>query len=246
MTIAPTPLHTGRMPHKYLWALAALVTGLIAGGAVGLLIGSNVFEDSSSSTGVRGSGVAATSTRDLPPFSSVELAGSNIVTIRVGEEQSVVVRGDNNLVDRVTTVVQDGSLVIGDIPGSYTAKSPMSVTVSLPSLDALTLTGSGVVAVTGIEAASLTVSLPGSGVLRASGAATKLDVTLDGSGDAQLEQLIAGDVHAVVSGSGRIVLTATKSLDASVPGSGAIMYSGSPREVTKSVTGSGAIISTSG
>ena len=49
-----------------------------------------------------------------------------------------------------------------------------------------------------------------------------------------------------MSGSGRIVLTATKSLDASVPGSGAIMYSGNPQDVTKSITGSGAIISTSG
>lgn len=245
MTIAPTPLHTRRVPHGYLWALATLVIGLIVGGLVGLLVGSNVFEDSSNSAGVQGSGVAATETRNLPPFGSVDLAGSNIVTIRVGEEQSVVVHADNNLVDRVTTTVRDGSLVIGDLPGSYTAKSPMSVTVSVPSLDELTLTGSGVIAVTGIEAESLTVRLPGSGVLRATGAATKLDVTLDGSGDAQLEQLIAGDVRAVVSGSGRIVLTATKSLDASVPGSGAIMYSGDPREVTKSITGSGAIISTS-
>ncbi len=88
MTIAPTPLHTRRMPHDYLWALAALVIGLIVGGTVGLLVGSNVFEDSSSSTGVQGSGVAATEARDLPPFSSVELAGSNTVTIRVGGEQS--------------------------------------------------------------------------------------------------------------------------------------------------------------
>jgi Putative auto-transporter adhesin, head GIN domain len=245
MTTAPTPLHTRRMPPNYRWALAALAIGLIVGGSVGLLVGSNVFDDSSSATGVQGSGVAATETRDLPPFSSVELAGSNIVTIR-GGEQSVVVRADDNLVDRVTTAVRDGSLVIGNIPGSYTAKSPMSVTVSVPSLDALTLTGSGVVTVTDIQASSLTVRLPGSGVLRASGAATELDVTLGGSGDAQLEQLVAGDVRAVVSGSGRIVLTATESLDASVPGSGAIMYGGNPQEVTKSITGSGAIISTQG
>lgn len=246
MTTAPTPLDTHRMPRNYPWVLAALVIGLIVGGTVGLLVGWNVFEDSSSATGVQGSGVAATETRDLPPFSSVELAGSNTVTIRVGEEQSVVVRADNNLIERVTTAVQDGSLVIGNIPGSYTTKSPMSVTVSVPSLDALALTGSGVIAVTDIEASSLTVRLPGSGVLRASGTATTLDVTLGGSGDAQLEQLIASDVHAVVSGSGRIVLTATKSLDASVSGSGAIMYSGNPQEVTKSITGSGAIISTQG
>lgn len=35
--------------------------------------------------------------------------------------------------------------------------------------------------------------------------------------------------------------TATESLDASVPGSGAIVYGGDPNDVTKTVTGSGAI-----
>jgi Putative auto-transporter adhesin, head GIN domain len=242
MTIVPTPVHTRRATH-YPWALAALAIVLIAGGTVGLLVGLKAFQDSSSSTAVEGSGVAATETRAVPPFSSVELAGSNTVTIRVGEEQSVVVRADDNLINRVTTAVQDGSLVIGNIPGSFTARSPMSVTISVPSLDALTLTGSGLIAATDIEASSLVVGLPGSGVLRASGAAAKLDVALGGSGDAQLEQLIASEVRALVTGSGRIALTATKSLDASVPGSGAIMYSGNPQEVTKSVTGSGAIIS---
>ena len=83
--------------------------------------------------------------------------------------------------------------------------------------------------------------LAGSGVLRASGTATRLDVTLSGSGDAQLEQLAARDVHAVVTGSGRILVTTTKSLDAAVPGSGVIVYSGNPAHVTTNVTGSGAV-----
>jgi hypothetical protein len=48
-------------------------------------------------------------------------------------------------------------------------------------------------------------------------------------------------VHAVVSGSGLIQVTATTSLDAAVPGSGTIIYSGNPPQVTTSVTGSGAV-----
>jgi hypothetical protein len=53
--------------------------------------------------------------------------------------------------------------------------------------------------------------------------------------------LAAGTVHAVLSGSGNIFVTATRSLDASVSGSGTINYAGNPPNVTKSVTGSGAI-----
>ena len=117
----------------------------------------------------------------------------------------------------------------------------MSVEVSIPSLEALTLTGSGVISTTGIKSSSLTVTLSGSGVLRASGSATRVDVNLGGSGDAQLEQLTARDVHAVVSGSGRILVSASNTLDASVPGSGAIVYSGNPVRVTTNITGNGAV-----
>jgi hypothetical protein len=49
-------------------------------------------------------------------------------------------------------------------------------------------------------------------------------------------------VTAVVSGSGRIVVTATRSLDASVSGSGAIFYGGDPTKVVTSITGSGAVV----
>jgi hypothetical protein len=141
----------------------------------------------------------------------------------------------------VTTEVQSGTLVIGNTSGSFSTKSPMSVEVAVATLNALTLTGSGNVVVDGIEAERLVVDLPGSGTLTGNGAVTRLEVTVGGSGVAQFTRLVANDVQAVVSGSGSIFVTATRSLDASVSGSGAILYAGNPRDVTKSVTGSGAI-----
>ena len=117
----------------------------------------------------------------------------------------------------------------------------MSVEVSVPSLAAVELSGSGEISVTGIDASRLTVTLPGSGALYAGGTVTQLEVTLAGSGLAQLDNLVARDVHAVVAGSGLIRVTATASLNAAVSGSGAIMYSGNP-QVTSSITGSGTVI----
>lgn len=239
MTVAPTPRHQ-RAPHRYWLPLAALLAVALVGVGV-LLFRFDVFTGSSGSNSVRGSGIPATQTRELAGFTSVELAGSNNVKIHVGGTQSVVVHADDNLLGRVTTRVQAGKLVVGNTPGSYTSKSPMSVDVSVPALQALRLTGSGVISVTGIKTASLAVTLSGSGVLRASGRAMRLDVTLAGSGDAQLKQLLARQVHAAISGSGRILVTATKSLSAAVPGSGAIIYSGNPAQVTTNVTGSGAV-----
>jgi Putative auto-transporter adhesin, head GIN domain len=42
-----------------------------------------------------------------------------------------------------------------------------------------------------------------------------------------------------VSGSGRALVNATETLDASVPGSGAIEYTGGPTQVKKTVDGVG-------
>jgi hypothetical protein len=239
MTVAPTPIQSPREHHLFRWMLVVLLACL-AGLAVGLLFQFDVFGGSSSPS-VEGSGVAATQARDVAPFSSVDLARSNNVVLRVGGKQSVVVRGDDNLLDRVTTDVQKGTLVIGNTPGDLTTNSPMSVMVSVPSLTALSLSGSGNIAVSGIKTETLTVSLRGSGNLTGRGTASRLDVTVGGSGNAFFERLVANDVKAMVSGSGTIFVTATRSLDGSVPGSGVIVYAGNPQDVTKSVSGMGAI-----
>jgi hypothetical protein len=242
MTVAPTSVHPGREQHRSRWVLVAILAFLLGGLTVALLYEFDVFGGSSTSTtATEGSGVPATQARDVAAFNSVELAGSNNVVIRVGEKQSVLVRADDNLLDRVTTEVHSGNLVIANTSGSFTTKSPMSVEVSVPTLTALTLTGSGNIVVDGIEAESLKVTLPGSGTFSGSGTATRLDVTVSGSGTVQFTRLVANDVRAAVSGSGSIFVTATKTLDASVSGSGAILYTGNPQNVAKSVTGSGAI-----
>lgn len=240
MTVAPTSVSPARRQRSSGWLFVGLAF-LLGGLTVGLLYHFDVFGGSSKSTST-GSGVPATQARDLPSFTGVALEGSNNVAIRVGEKQAVVVRADRNLLDRVTTQVHSGKLVIGNTPGSFTTKSPMNVAVSVPTLDAVTLTGSGNIVVSGIKAEKLAVTLPGSGTIAGSGTASQLDAAVSGSGSLQFTGLVASDAHAVVSGSGSVFITATKSLTASVSGSGSILYGGNPEQVTKSVTGSGAIV----
>lgn len=241
MTVAPGPLPR-HAPRRHEVLLAGLLVLALAGVAVLLAFRHDVFTGASSSTAVEGSGVAATQTRGLPAFGSVELAGSNTVTINVGGRQSVVVHADDNLLSHVTTQVRGGRLLVGNTPGSFSARTPMHVDIRMPSLDALALTGSGVVVASGVDAPSLSLTLGGSGLLRASGVVQQLEVSLSGSGDAQLEQLAAQNVHAVVGGSGRILVNAVKTLHASVSGTGVIVYSGNPAHVTRSVTGVGTIV----
>jgi hypothetical protein len=68
------------------------------------------------------------------------------------------------------------------------------------ALDALTLTGNGNIVVDGSDR-EFEVSLLGNGIHRKRNA-TRLDVTVGGSGTVQFTRLVADDVRALVSGSG--------------------------------------------
>jgi Putative auto-transporter adhesin, head GIN domain len=235
--LTPTRRRGGR--ENVSRALAVLTALLLTGIVVLVLVDRS--SNTSNSQGGTGSGVAATQARSLPPLTGVDLAGANNVVVRVGARQSIIVHADRNLLGRVTTQVSSGSLVIGNTAGTLDAKSPMFVAVSVPSLDALTVQGSGNISVTGINSPSLTVRLPGSGTIHAAGTTARLDVAIGGSGTALLSRLIARDATASINGSGSIMLTATHRLDASISGSGTILYTGNPAQVTKSVAGSGTI-----
>ena len=237
MTVAPTPVQH-RVLHSNL--LLGIVIGVVLA-SIGAYLVVHHGSSSSSST-VQGSGHAVSQVRTVSSFTTSELAGSNNVTVSVGSPQKVVVHGDDNLVGYVTTRVQGGRLVIGDKSGSFETKTPMSVAVTVPTLDGFTLSGSGTATIAGISTDAFTLALPGSGVIDASGTATHLDASVPGSGDAGLIGLSAKTVRASVSGSGTIMLTALDSLDAAISGSGSIVYQGNPGHVTKTVTGSGAIV----
>ncbi len=167
MTVAPTPVHPGSGRHGPLW-IPVLLAFLLGGLGVALLYHFDVIGSSTPTTG--GSGRQATQVRRLPAFTGVELSGSNNVVIGLGTKQSVVVRGDDNLLDRVTTRVRSGTLVIGNSPGGFTTRSPMSVRITVPALDAVTLLGSGNIVVADVRGESLEVGLPGSGTLTEAGA----------------------------------------------------------------------------
>ena len=239
MSTAPTPIHQRRAPRRLQPKLTALAALLLAAILSALLV-DRIFYSSRSPAGA-GSGVAATQARSLAPFTGVDLAGDNNVIVHVGASQSVIVHADSNLLGRVTTRVRSGTLMIGSTPGNLNAKTPMFVDVSLPSVDALTLQGDGNITVTGINSRRLVVGLPGTGVIHATGTTTRLEVTISGEATALLGQLIARDVKATLGGDGSITLAATHSLNASVSGSGTILYGGNPPHVTTKVSENGTI-----
>jgi hypothetical protein len=215
----------------------------VAGALVAVVVIAVLAADHSDSPRVsssRGSGVSVTEARDVAPFSRVDLAGANTVAIRVDAPRSVAVTGDDNLVDRVTTTVRAGRLVIDDT-GSFSTRAPMHVAVSVPSLDAVAISGSGTVTVEGMAGAEFRAELTGEGTLVASGTTERLTATLAGAGTLDLHDLAATDATARLEGAGTIRVRATSTLDATLTGVGTILHSGDPAVVVHD-TGTGSVV----
>lgn len=241
MNTPALPNHPTKAARRFPAARIALLVLIVA--AAAFLLGRQDWVSTSLSftNGVRGSGVAATQTRTLPPFRAVDLAGVSTITVRVGAKQTVVVNADDNLINRVKTDVRDGALVVSE-RGSFATNLPLAVEVTVPNLDSTRLMGSGTISVDGVHARRFTAEVLGSGMLTISGTVDQLDASLAGSGNMQLGDLTARFVTATVPGSGRLEVHATHTLDASIPGSGAIVYSGHPKTLKQIVSGSGAIV----
>ncbi len=235
---------------------ALLATALFAPPAPALAWGKN---------SVVGSGKAASETRNVGDFQGVSVLGSMDVVVRQGPQAPVKVEADDNLLAIIETVVENGRdgpvLEVRTKRGtSYSSRSKILVTVTIPKLSVVAISGSGDariesfttgplrLAVSGsggivmdkVTSDELTAAISGSGDIDGSGKTGKLGISIAGSGDVKLADLRADDVKIRIAGSGDAEVQAARTLDVSIAGSGDVLYSGEAT-VKSSVAGSGSI-----
>lgn len=203
--------------------------------------------------------------RHLTGFHAVNVSGSFDVIITQGPTESVKVEAPADVIREVLTDVKGGTLNIHNKDhvswGNIFGNKKIVVYVSIKDVTGISLTGSGDVSFKGgINANSLRIQLTGSGDLGGRINAKYLEGSVTGSGDVKLSghaddqkvnvtgsgDYTAGDLSTIntmvsVGGSGDASVNASESLKASVTGSGDIHYSGHPKNVAKSKTGSGDI-----
>lgn len=188
-----------------------------------------------------GSGTSATEQRSLPDFTELRVSHAIAVAVTIGSPTSVSVSADDNVLPRVKTTVAGGRLDIA-IEGSVQVRTPVTLTVTVPSLTALGATSAGRVTVTGLAADSLAVSTESAGVIDVAGQATTLTINAASSGVATLGQLAVGDVSVDIESVGRATITPTGRVTGSVESGGILVIEGSPAAVEVSTGSAGQVI----
>jgi hypothetical protein len=213
-----------------------------------------------------GSGNVVTEDRTVSNFNRVSLTGVGEVIITQGEEESLTVRADDNIMPYIKTEVKNGTLILGftdEVKNKHMRPSKRinfnlslkDVTgldisgagdVNVASLDTdrleIVVGGAGDVSISSLTTEELVVHLNGAGTIKLVGQVAEQNVKINGFGAYQAAKLESQTAIVAVNGAGSATLWATDTLDVRIPGAGNVTYYGKPR-VTKKVTGVGTIIS---
>jgi hypothetical protein len=197
--------------------------------------------------------------RRIEVVESVVVATSGDLRVTVGETPSLRITAPAAVIDRLTSDIVDGELVLG-VRGPWFGAAEIDYELVLPVLTGvlvagssdveadftgadrvrIAIEGSGDIEAAGIAAAEVVSSIEGSGDITLTGTAEEQRIEIDGSGNVDAEDLVSRVSRVDISGSGDVEVHATVSLDAAISGSGWIRYSGDPR-VVSDVSGSGTV-----
>lgn len=193
------------------------------------------------STNVRGSGLRIAEERQVEHFDRVSISGGFRARIRSGEPHSVVIRGDDNVLEHVRTRLREGRLEVS-LQNNVRLRTdePIELEIALPSLRALAISGSCELDLDGVDTQRFELSVSGSATGRAAGRVEELAISVSGSARQDLFDLVAQEVDIRISGSARLDVHAERRLDVQVSGSGAIRYRGQP-DVQSRISGSGSV-----
>lgn len=183
-------------------------------------------------------------TREAGDFDSISLRGSARLIVSIGDAPSLKISGPERVVQGLTTEVEGDTLVIRSKRKEWTfgrGDSRLTVNVTMPKLEELRLEGSNDVRLNGYNGGESRIDIEGAANLEANGQLDDLTVHMAGAGRANLRDLIAANATVTVDGVGSVHVNATESLDATMNGVGAILYSGTPRDVNTSMNGVGTI-----
>lgn len=221
----------------------ALGIGIVAASLASSACGHRAAEDA---------GATVSRNYQVASFDQVEVAGPYDVQVRTGPNVSVSANGAEKLLGRTIVEVKGNKLVIrpeqrGMFHFGWSSRGKATFTVTVPTLSAATIAGSGDIRVDQVKGASFEGTVAGSGgidvgtldvqqlklTIAGSGGATarsgkarnaKLDIA--GSGDIDAGGIAAQTADVSIAGSGNIKANATSAADVSIMGSGDVEVTG--------------------
>jgi hypothetical protein len=210
---------------------------------------------------VRASGNLKTEQRTVSDIGRVSLQGTGDVTVIQGDQESLSVEADDNVLPYLETFMQGRELVLRIKEGYNLTNHPIiRYTLKVKSLDAISVSGAGNVTSEKLSVGDLALSISGAGNMKIAdlqakdlrtnasgsgnydlkGKVATQNITISGVGNYTAGDLQSGDTQVTISGTGNATVWVEGKLDIHIAGFGNVNYYGKPT-VTQSITGGGGV-----
>ncbi len=210
---------------------------------------------------VQGSGNVKTESREVQGFERVDVAGVGSLTIAQGATEALTIQAEDNVLPRLRSTVENGTLHLGPSPGTeispmrpirydlkvkqlrairlYGGPDATAASLNADQLD-LEVSGAGRMNLAHVAANDLTVQISGAGAVTVSGQAPQQTVSISGAGRYAAGDLASQRATINISGAGNCAVRTSEHLSANISGAGHVTYTGSPA-VEEHVSGAGSV-----
>ena len=213
---------------------------------------------------IKGSGNVVTEERDVDHFNRIVISGMGRVIINQGDEESLTIETDDNLMRYIETKVQSKTLEVGftdDVKRKVLDPSDSLIyRINVIDLNAVDITGAGSfeiddlnvnhldldlsgaanVSIDSLIADDLVVTISGAGNLDLTGQVVTQEINLDGMGRYNALDLESQTAEVRIDGAGNAKIWVYESLNVIIGGAGSVDYYGNPN-LTKDISGAGSV-----
>jgi hypothetical protein len=198
---------------------------------------------------------------DPGAFTALAAMGPDDVIFKNGDAFSVSATGSAKALENLRYAIKDGELSVGRYKYRWSdGDDKATITITAPTISALSTAGSGNVKaervngakvsistagsgsidVADVETANLETSIAGSGRISLAGKVDAVSYDIAGSGSIDAAKMASTTAKVSIAGSGDAKLTASGKVNADIAGSGTVDVSGGAT-CSSSVTGSGSL-----
>jgi len=188
---------------------------------------------------IKGSGKRVMQKRNVPSFTSISTEGAFTIEITCQKNLGLEVEGDDNVLDVVTTEVNNNILRLRNTK-SYSTSEPVTFKISVPNLEGLSVSGAGRIDIKGMNNDKFEIDSLGAPTINVSGTTKVVDIDTTGAGKIDTHNLHAARAVVDSRGVSRVDLDVAEQLDVKISGPSSVTYKGDP-VVHKDIRGPGKV-----
>lgn len=207
-----------------------------------------------------GSGNVINETKDVKGVKQVSLEGIGTIIIQQGDQESLRIEAEDNIMPHIQSKVEDEKLSISYDTNTPTPTKDVKYYLTVKDINSIRITGAGKIQsnnittknlsiiidgagngdLSGLNLDKLNINIAGAGKILIAGKVIEQTVVIAGAGNYEAKDLESENAIITINGAGKGTVNVSKVLSAIINGAGNLDYLGNP-QINQQISGGGTV-----